>query len=46
LYSSHNVARVIKTRRLRWAGHTAHIREMKNAYRILVGKPRGKTLED
>jgi hypothetical protein len=33
---------VIITRRLRWAWHVAHMEEMKNAYRSLVGKPEGK----
>jgi hypothetical protein len=41
LYSSPSIIRVIKSRRMRWAGHVARIRE-KNAYRILVGKPEGK----
>jgi hypothetical protein len=31
-----------KSRRMRWAGHVARIRETRNAYRILVGKPEGK----
>jgi hypothetical protein len=29
---------------MRWAGHGAHMREMRNAYKILVGKPEGKIL--
>jgi hypothetical protein len=33
---------MIKPRRMRWAGHVARIWEMRNAYRILVGKPEGK----
>jgi hypothetical protein len=36
--------RVIKSRRMKWAGHVAHMGEMRNAYRILVGKPEGKRL--
>jgi hypothetical protein len=32
----------MKSRRMRWAGHVACIRERRNAYRILVGKPQGK----
>jgi hypothetical protein len=32
---------MLKSRRMRWAGHVARMRE-KNAYRILVGKPEGK----
>jgi hypothetical protein len=42
LYSSPNIIRVIKSRRMRWAGHVARIREKRNAYRILVGKPENK----
>jgi hypothetical protein len=33
---------MIKSRRMRWAGHLARIGETRNAYRILVGKPEGK----
>jgi hypothetical protein len=33
---------MIKLRRMRWAGHVAHIWEKMNKYRILVGKPEGK----
>jgi hypothetical protein len=33
---------MIKSRRMRWAEHVARMREKKNAYRILVGKPEGK----
>jgi hypothetical protein len=33
---------MIKSRRMRWAGHVARIEERRNAYRILVGKPEGK----
>ena len=36
--------RVIKSRRMRWAGHVARMREEKGAYRVLVGKPEGKRL--
>jgi len=42
LYSSPNIVRVIKWRRVRWAGHVAHTEEMRNVYKILVGKPEGK----
>jgi hypothetical protein len=38
LYSSPNIIRMIKSRRMRWAGHVARMGEMRNAYRILVGK--------
>jgi hypothetical protein len=41
LYSSPNIIRVIKSRRMRWAGHVARI-EKRGAYRILVGRPEGK----
>ena len=34
--------RNLKSRRLRWAGHVAHMDQCKNAYRVLVGKPEGK----
>jgi hypothetical protein len=38
---------MIKSRRMRWAGHVARKGETRNAYRILVGKPEGKRpLED
>jgi hypothetical protein len=40
LYVSSNI-RVIKSRRIRWAGHAACIGEMRNAYNILSGKPEG-----
>jgi hypothetical protein len=33
---------MIKSRRMRWAGHVAQIGEKRNAYRILVGKPEGR----
>jgi hypothetical protein len=33
---------MIKSRRMRWARHVARIGAMRNAYRILVGKPEGK----
>jgi hypothetical protein len=42
LYSSPSINRMIKSRRMRWAGHVARIREKMNVYRILVGKPEGK----
>jgi hypothetical protein len=41
LYASPTI-RVIKSRRMRWAGHVAHMGEIRNAYNILVGKPEGK----
>jgi hypothetical protein len=39
LYSSPNIMCMIKTRRLRWAGHVACTGEKRNAYRVWVGKP-------
>jgi hypothetical protein len=42
LYSSPNIIRMIKSRRMRWAGHVARMREKRNTYRILVEKPEGK----
>ena len=37
-----NIVRVIKLRRMRWAGHVAHMREERGVYRVLVGKPEGR----
>jgi len=42
LYCSPNVVRVIKWRRMRWAGHVARIGEERGAYRVLVGKREGE----
>jgi hypothetical protein len=42
LYSSPNIVRVIKLRRIRWAGHVARMGEGRGVYRVLVGKPEGK----
>jgi len=42
LYSSPNIVRVIKSRRIRWAGHVARVGEEREVYRVLVGKPEGK----
>jgi len=42
LYSSPNIVRVIKSRRMRWAGHVARMGEEMGAYKVLVGKPEGK----
>ena len=42
LYSSPNNVRVIKSRRMRWAGHVARIGEKRGVYRVLVGKPEGR----
>ena len=42
LYSSPNIVRVIKSRRMRWAGHMARMGEERGVYRVLVGKPEGR----
>jgi hypothetical protein len=42
LYSSPNIIRVIKSRRMRWVGHVARMGEGSDAYRVLVGKPEGR----
>jgi hypothetical protein len=42
LYSSPNIIRVMKSRKLRWAGHVARMGERRGAYRALVGKPEGR----
>jgi hypothetical protein len=42
LYSSSNIVRVIKSRRMRWAGHVACMGEGRGVYRVLVGRPEGK----
>ena len=42
LYCSPNIARLITSRRMRWAGHVACMVERGSVYRVLVGKPEGK----
>jgi hypothetical protein len=42
LYSSQNIIRYIKSRRMRWAAHVARMGEEMNVYKVLVGKPEGK----
>ena len=42
LYSSPNIVRVIKSRRMRWAGHVARMGEERGVYRVLLGKPEGR----
>jgi hypothetical protein len=42
LYSSPNIIRKIKARRMRWAGHVARMVENSKVYKVLVGKPEGK----
>jgi hypothetical protein len=39
LYTSQNIIGVIKSRRKRWMGHVAHTGEIRNVYKIAVGKP-------
>jgi hypothetical protein len=40
LYSSPSIIRMIKSRRMRWAGHVARMGAKRNAYRILAGNPK------
>jgi len=42
LYSSPNIVRVTKSRRMGWAGHVARMGDTRGVYRILVGKSEGK----
>jgi hypothetical protein len=42
LYSSPSIVRVIKSRRIGWAGHVARMGEERGVYRVVVGKPEGK----
>jgi len=42
VYSLPNIVRVVKLRRMRWAGHVAHMGERRGVHRDLVGKPEGK----
>jgi hypothetical protein len=42
LYSSPNIVRVIKSRRMRWAGHVTRMGKRRGVYRVLVGRPEGK----
>jgi hypothetical protein len=42
LYSSPNIVRMIKSRRMRWAGHVARMGEGRGVYRVLVGRAEGK----
>ena len=42
LYSLPNIVRVVKSRRMRWAGHVARMGEGRGVHRVLVGKPVGK----
>jgi len=42
MYSSPNIVRMIKSKRMRWAGHVARTGERRGVYSVLVGKPEGK----
>jgi hypothetical protein len=42
LCSSPSIIRIVKARRMRWAGHVTRMGEKRNAYRLLVGKPEGR----
>jgi len=42
LCTSPNIVRVIKSKRMRWAGHVARMGEERGVYRVLMGKPEGK----
>jgi len=42
LSCSPNIIRVIRSRRMRWAGHVAHMGDKRGAYSVLVGRPEGK----
>ena len=42
LYRSPNIVRMIKTRRLSWAGHVVRMKKGRSAFKILTGKPSGK----
>jgi hypothetical protein len=42
LYSLPNIVRVVKSKRMRWAGHVARMGEERGVHRVLVGKPEGK----
>ena len=42
MYRSPNKVRVIKSRRLRWAGHVARMEEGRSAFKFVTGRPRGK----
>jgi hypothetical protein len=44
LYSSPSTIRIMKSRRMSWAGHVARMGGKRNAYRLLVGTPEGKRL--
>jgi len=43
LHTSLNIVRLIKSRRMKWAGHVALLEERRGVYMVLVGKPEGNT---
>jgi hypothetical protein len=43
LYSLPNIVRMVKSRRMRWAGHVARMGDDRGVHRVLVGKPEGKS---
>jgi hypothetical protein len=43
MYSSPDIIKQIKSRRMRWVGHVARMGKERKVYRVLVGKPKGKT---
>jgi hypothetical protein len=43
LYSSPDIIRQVKSRRMRWTGHVARMREERKVYKVLVGRPEGKS---
>jgi len=44
LYSTPNIVRVIKSRRMKWVGHVVLMGERRGVYKVIVGKPEGKSL--
>jgi hypothetical protein len=46
LYSSPSIIRIIKSRRMRWSEHVARMRKKRKAYRLLVGKPRHRWVDN
>ena len=42
LYCLPNILRLVKSKRMRWAGHVARTGEVRDVHRVLVGKPEGK----
>ena len=46
MYCSLNIVRVIKPRRLRWAGHVARMEEGRSAFKMFTGKPTGQGIDE